>query len=248
MPVKVATNEDILMSENDKADTKIKYEDAIEYWSNVPASVNGVLGGFGEQTQVPRVDIVGSSTFLRKLKTRMECTENQGKLTIEMGAGIGRVTRDLLWKISDRCDLLEPVVPFLNQMETELNMVRERGKLGEIYRMGMQDWICPQAKIGKYWLIWCQWCVGQLPDVEFIEFLKRCKNALMENGTIIVKENIAPEEDIFDETDSSVTRSDEKFRFLFKEAGLKLIASDLQKGLPRELYPVRMYCLKSIVE
>ena len=226
---------------SEPADSQINYDDAIQYWSNTPASVDGVLGGYGEQTSVPKADIVGSSTFLRKLATRMTCPEGVPKTTIDMGAGIGRITRDLLWKVSDSVDLLEPVKPFVAQMHNELAEVKKRGKLGKIYYIGMQDWQPEQS----YWLIWCQWCVGQLPDDVLVEFWSRCRSALIENGTMIVKENIAPFEDIFDETDSSVTRTDAKFRELFERAGFKLIASDIQKGLPKELYPVRMYCLKS---
>ncbi|KAI5959725.1 uncharacterized protein KGF55_004957 [Candida pseudojiufengensis] len=227
--------------QQEQPDSQINYNDAIEYWSSVPASINGVLGGYGEQTSVPKSDIIGSQTFLRKLQTRMQPpTADQPKITIDMGAGIGRITRDLLWKISDSVDLLEPVKPFVNQIPIELKLVKEKGKLGDIYPIGMQDWIPSK----KYWLIWCQWCVGQLPDDELIKFWIKCKNSLVENGTMIVKENIAPINDIFDETDSSVTRTDSKFRQLFIDSGFKLIASDLQKGLPKELYPVRMYCLK----
>lgn len=247
MPLKpfetLAQEEDNSGSET-VADTRINYDDAIQYWSSVPASVNGVLGGFGEQTPVPKADIIGSSTFLRKLLSRMPCPEGQQKLTIDMGAGIGRITRDLLWKVSDKCDLLEPVKPFVEQMRVELGPVAQKGKLGDIYDIGMQEWTCDEEKKGKYWLVWCQWCVGQLPDRELVEFWRRCGEALMENGTMIVKENIAPVDDIFDETDSSVTRTDKKFRELFIAAGFKLIGSDVQKGLPKELYPVRMYCLK----
>ncbi|CAI5760155.1 unnamed protein product [Candida verbasci] len=238
MPIKVQERE-VEIDSDIIPDSQINYDDAILYWSSVPASVNGVLGGFGEQTSVPKADIVGSTAFLRKLQTRMET--NQPKLTIDMGAGIGRITRDLLWKVSDKVDLLEPVKPFVSQMEKELIGVSNKGKLGQIYDIGMQDWIPDK----QYWLIWCQWCVGQLPDDVLVEFWIKCKKALIENGTIIVKENIAPVDDIFDEIDSSVTRTDAKFRQLFEKAGLKLIASDIQKGLPKELYPVRMYCLKS---
>ena len=60
--------------------------------------------------------------------------------------------------------------------------------MGKIYDIGMQDWQPEQS----YWLIWCQWCVGQLPDDVLVEFLGRCRSALIENGTMIVKENIAP--------------------------------------------------------
>lgn len=224
-------------------DSAINYNDAIQYWLSVPASVDGVLGGFGEQTSVPKADIVGSRAFLRKLELRM--ASSSVKRTIDMGAGIGRVTRDLLHKISDECDLLEPVQPFLSQMLLELAPLVTLGKLGTVFPVGMQDWAPAPNRL--YWLIWCQWCVGQLPDDALVLFWVKCRNVLLPNGegTMIVKENIAPIDDIFDETDSLVTRTDAKFRDLFIKAGFKLIASDVQKGLPKELYPVRIYCLKA---
>ncbi|KAM9919737.1 hypothetical protein OXX80_012627 [Metschnikowia pulcherrima] len=246
MPAKSAELQPDVQSSNEDPNALIDYSNAISYWSSVPASVNGVLGGFGEQTPVPKADIIGSATFMRKLQTRMEPAPGMERLTIDMGAGIGRITRDFLWKISDRCDLLEPVKPFVAQMHQELVPVAQTGKLGDIYDIGMQEWQCSPEKMGRYWLVWCQWCVGQLPDAELVQFWARCKDALMPNGTLIVKENIAPVEDIFDPTDSSVTRTDAKFRQLFQMAGYKLIASDVQKGMPKELYPVRMYCLKAL--
>lgn len=247
MPAKTF-DDDTMKDAADDPNAQINYDDAIRYWLSVPASVGGVLGGFGEQTLVPTADIVGLGTFLRKLLTRMVCPEGFQKLTIDMGAGIGRITRDLLWKVSDTVDLLEPVQQFVDQMDRELVAVKNRGKLGDIYPIGMQEWSPAPEKVGRYWLVWCQWCAGQLPDDALVEFFVRCKDALIANGvgTLIVKENIAPVEDIFDETDSSVTRTDAKFRELFIRAGYKLIASDIQKGLPKELFPVRMYCLKAL--
>ncbi|KAH3679881.1 hypothetical protein WICMUC_000624 [Wickerhamomyces mucosus] len=223
------------------ADSQINYNNAIDYWSSTPATVDGVLGGFGEKTSVPKADVMGSLTFLRKLKARMPLSEGQIKYVVDIGAGIGRVTRDMLHKVADKIDLVEPVVPFVKQMDVELKPLIEEGKIGTIYDIGMQDW---NPENGKYWCIWCQWCVGQLPDNEFVNFLIRCKDGLQTNGTIIVKENNSFEEDVFDETDSSVTRSNASFQKLFKKAGLKLIAVELQRGLPKELYPVRMYALK----
>lgn len=63
-------------------------------------------------------------------------------------------------------------------------------------------------------------------------------------GLVIVKENLAPVVDVFDEEDSSVTRTEEKFKTLFKEAGLKIVRTELQKGFPKELYPVRIWALQ----
>ena len=216
-------------------DSQIDYEDAIDYWTGIPATVDGVLGGYGEGTVVPAMDVLGSNHFLRKLKSRK-------KIGADIGAGIGRVTKNMLSKHCDVVDLLEPVKPFVEQMNIELHELKEEGKIGKIYDMGMQDW---QPEEGKYWLIWCQWCVGHLPDDELVKFLQRCKKALQPNGTIVVKENNTPTgNDDFDPEDSSVTRSDTKFKEIFERCGLKLIATDRQKGLPRELYPVRMYALK----
>lgn len=232
------------MTTESKPDSLINYKDAIDYWTNTPATINGVLGGYGEQTVVPTMDVLGSSHFLRKLKSRMLVSSGHIKYGADIGAGIGRVTKSMLCKYCDKIDLVEPVRPFCEQMREELKELKQEGKIGEIFEVGMQDW---SPEEGKYWVIWCQWCVGHLPDDELVEFLKRCIKGLQPNGTIIVKENNTPsDQDDFDPTDSSVTRSDHKFRELFDRAGLKLIAADKQRGLPKELYTVRMYALKPI--
>lgn len=229
-------------SDRTTPDSHIVYDDAIEYWSGIPATVDGVLGGYGEDTVVPTMDVLGSNHFLRKLKSRMIVDPGHQKIGADIGAGIGRVTKNMLVKHCDVVDLLEPVKPFVEQMESELQELKEQQKIGEIFEIGMQDW---EPKEGKYWVIWCQWCVGHLPDEELVKFLIRCKSGLQPNGTIIVKENNTPtNNDDFDPEDSSVTRSDAKFKEIFEQSGLKLIATDRQKGLPRELYPVRMYALK----
>lgn len=113
-----------------------------------------------------------------------------------------------------------------------------------------------------------QWCIGHLSDAKLVAYLERCKNATLENGVIVVKENITEtKEDMYDEIDSSVTRStspplslnhiyhdltihggdirtDSKFRALFKQAGLRIIRTEVQKGLPAQLYQVRSYALR----
>ncbi|KAL6938052.1 hypothetical protein ACO0RG_004581 [Hanseniaspora osmophila] len=254
------------------ADRNINYKDAVDYWESVESSVTGVLGGYGPETSLPAVEQLGSLKFVRKLKSRMVISsadyEQYGKRCIDFGAGIGRVTKNVIYKVDPKSitnlDLLEPAKNFVDQISVELEEIQKEGKLGNVYHMGMQDW--PPENVDKtnikYWLIWCQWCLGHLPDNELIEFLIRCKKLLVTNGTIIVKENntqsasylgtgenkSSTDNDDFDPQDSSVTRSDSKFRWIFEKAGLKLIATDIQKGLPKELYPVRMYALKAADE
>ncbi len=110
--------------------------------------------------------------------------------------------------------------------------------------MGLQDWV-PEK--GVYDLIWNQWCLGHLTDAQLVVYLRRCKEGLKEpvkgedggevrNAWIVVKENLSTDirhKDVYDEEDSSVTRSDDKFRRLFAEAGLKIVVTELQRGIQR---------------
>lgn len=115
------------------ADSHIKYEDAIDYWTDVDATVDGVLGGYGEGTVVPTMDVLGSNNFLRKLKSRMLPQENNVKYAVDIGAGIGRVSKTMLHKHAAKIDLVEPVKPFIEQMHVELAELKDKGQIGQIY-------------------------------------------------------------------------------------------------------------------
>ncbi|KAK9354485.1 hypothetical protein V1523DRAFT_432570 [Lipomyces doorenjongii] len=226
-------------------DANISYADAIDYWTGIPATVDGVLGGFGHTT-LPKTDVKGSIAFLRRISRFYPEFEESGKRLgtrgCDVGAGIGRVTRDVLSKFCCKIDLVEPVVPFANQIRIELEHKKVLDKLGDVRQIGMQDFT-PEPE--KYWLIWCQWCLGQLKDAHLVEFLRRCKLGLQKDGLIFVKENnTSTLMDEFDNTDSSVTRADQSFRRIFTEAGLELLEAEVQQGLPQGLYPVRSYALR----
>ncbi|KAF1992299.1 hypothetical protein K402DRAFT_321377 [Aulographum hederae CBS 113979] len=229
-----------------QADAQIDATAALEYWSSIPPSNDGVLGGY---PQVSRVDLQGSTTFLAKLR-RKSSRYPPGKLlerTVDTGAGIGRVTGGFLGKIAEKVDIVEPVVQ-LTDVVTKGDTfaeLRSKGRIGEIYNVGLEDW----TPTHTYPLIWNQWCLGQLKDAALLEYFQRITKFLQPDGWIVVKENMSTDLeglDIFDEVDSSVTRTDKKFRALFQEAGLKIVATELQKGLPKELYPVRSYALQPV--
>jgi len=183
----------------------------------------------------------------------------------DCGAGIGRITRGLLVNVAAQVDVVEPVKRFTDELVVapvveSMNMSAMIGAVGSVINLGLQDWT-PEP--GAYNLIWNQWCLGYLTDAQLVEYLRRCKDGLaaavtgeddnekqgaFEGAWIVVKENMSTNPkavDDYDELDSFVTRTDAKFRSLFKEAGLKVIATELQKGFPKALYPVRMYALKA---
>ncbi|KLO83232.1 Uncharacterized protein LW93_14900 [Fusarium fujikuroi] len=209
-------------------DSLISMDEAMNYWQNVSASVDGMLGGF---PSVSRIDLQGSRSFLAKLgigKPRVS-------RALEGGAGIGRITKGLLLDVAETVDIIEPVAKFT------AGLVDTPG-VGQIHNIGLQDW---QLQDIQYDLIWTQWCAGQIPDVLLIQYLERCASALAPLGIIVVKENLSTSgEDTYDKVDSSVTRTDEGFRAIFEKAGLEIIQAELQKGFPKSLLPVKMYALK----
>ncbi|KAF7185168.1 Alpha N-terminal protein methyltransferase 1 [Pseudocercospora fuligena] len=217
-------------------DSKINHAAAIAYWSSTPATVDGVLGGF---PQVSRVDLQGSANFLAKLRRQSKVfPPSTGKLkrVADCGAGIGRVTTGFLRNVAETVDIIEPVKAFTDQIKND-------PCVGKIYNVGLEQWQ-PET---KYDVVWNQWCVGQLTDAQLVAYLKSLPQYLNPGGWIVVKENLSNHhlgEDVFDDVDSSVTRTDVKFRQLFNEAGLHLVSTELQKGFPKALYPVRAYALQ----
>lgn len=225
------------------ADKSIDYISAVKYWSSVSADDEGVLGGFGNATVVPKVEVAGSLTFVKRLGELSALTfpnkkEETDKIVLDVGAGVGRVSRDVLSHFASEVDILEPALPLIEKARDIQSVVPVRN----FFHVGIQDFDFPPTY--KYWAIWCQWCLGQVPDSVLISFLERCKQHLQPGGIIIVKENNSTtDEDIFDAEDSSVTRTHAKFKKIFAQAGLRLLLSSLQKGLPKELFPVRLYAL-----
>ncbi|KAF7778681.1 hypothetical protein Agabi119p4_3026 [Agaricus bisporus var. burnettii] len=109
----------------------------------------------------------------------------------------------------------------------------------------------PHDDIGMgFDVIWCQWCLGHLSNEDLVDFFKRCKSALRDKESVIViKENLCPDTAgqatiVFDDQDSSLTRSDKTWKTLFEAAELSLVQEKIQEGLPHGLYVVKMYALR----
>ena len=225
-------------------DSKIDPNASIQYWNSISSDVNGMLGGY---PQISRIDLRGSHNFITKLRRlSSNCqVRNAPKLElgVDCGAGIGRVTEGFLANVCNVVDVVEPVDKFAEVMRN--GALRNEGRVGDVYTAGLQDWTPSKF----YDLIWNQWCVGHLTDTQLVSYFGRCGTAVKKDGWIVVKENLSTHkfgEDIFDDMDSSVTRSDMKFRDLFKQAGLTVVKAELQTGFPKGLglYPVKMYALR----
>ncbi|KAK9133964.1 hypothetical protein Scep_013492 [Stephania cephalantha] len=230
------------------------YKHGVGYWEGVEASIDGVLGGYGH---VNGADIKGSEGFLKtllfdrfgpnfathqRLVALGEVSDDSCALVLYCGSGIGRVSKNLLLRYFHEVDLVEPVSHFIEAARESLSgdSVSDNHKAVNFYCQPLQEFT-PEA--GRYDVIWIQWCIGQLADDDFVSFFKRAKVGLKPNGLFILKENIAKAGFVLDKEDHSITRSDLYFKELFNQCGLHLYKSKDQKGLPNELFAVKMYAL-----
>ena len=236
-------------------DSYINHAVSIQYWSSIPPTVNGMLGGF---PQISQIDLRGSASFLTKVRRLLGFINHPLKRGLDCGAGIGRVTFGFLVHVCEVVDAVEPVERFAAKLRESSGSSFGKAKLGRVYVVGLEDWD-PSREEGEeeeeeeedkvYDLIWNQWCVGHLTDRQLVDYLQRCKRFLSPSGIIVMKENVSTDphgQDIFDELDSSVIRTDAKMRSIIKEADFNLIKSEEQMGFPKSLglFPVRFYALR----
>jgi len=209
------------------------YSKADEYWKGVPATINGMLGGY---ERVSKVDIRGSTAFL---KTFIQGNNARTKTTraLDCGAGIGRVSKGLLLPLFETVDLAELNKDFLDEAPKYLG--ESSSRVGHYFCCGLQDLQLTE----KYDVIWMQWVTGHLTDDHFVKFLERCKDALNEGGIIVIKDNIAIAGVELDDEDSSVTRNTDDLKKIYAKANLTVVSEKRQTNLPPELYLVTMTAL-----
>lgn len=203
------------------------------YWESVEASVNGMMGGF---ESLSNIEEQSSVEFITK-----NVSEENRKLVLDCGAGIGRVSKNVLLKIFDKVTLLEPTVKLIDKAKEMLPTDR----VLHFHVNPIQNMEPKPDEIGSYDLVWFQWVLCYADDAELVNVLSVTKKYLNQNGIIGVKENISSNsENIYDSVDDSTIRTDSKFKQIFHECGLVVISSCKQAGFPKELYPVKMYMLK----
>lgn len=211
------------------------YSRAQQYWKEVPATVDGMLGGYGH---ISNIDIAGSRKFLQRF---LEDGPDQISTTyaLDCGAGIGRITKRLLLPIFKMVDMVDVTPDFLAKAKTFLG--QEGKRVGNYFCCGLQDF---HPEPNHYDLIWIQWVIGHLTDEHLVAFLKRCRAGLRPNGIVVIKDNATQEGVVMDEVDSSICRDVEVVRKLIKEAGLTLLAEEKQKNFPDEIYSVLSFAMR----
>lgn len=165
--------------------------------------------------------------------------KTNNRRALDCGSGIGRITKRLLLPMFERVDMVEQCQKFLDKARQFIG--EESARIENMFCSGLQDFT-PEE--GRYDVIWSQWVLGHLTDEHLVEFFKRCKKGLAENGVFIVKENVSGSNDTqFDDVDSSFTRSKDAYVRAMMNAGLTIVKEEKQKGFPKDLYSVYMFAL-----
>lgn len=254
-PLSSSSSSSPLLSPDDSKHGRelVWYKKSEAYWSHQEATVRGMLGGF---EFVHDADIRGSRAFLDSLANRDGLSVATGK-ALDVGAGIGRVTRDLLLPRYNVVDMLEQNEAYLAESFHYIAMTSDRhpGK-GVVHRRipcGMHQFapdepVTGQSYRNRYNLIWVQWCIIYLTDDDLVKFIHVCFDCLVDGGVLCVKDNIAPRGPngfVLDKSDSSVMRSDRYMKNLFARAGARVLTEQLQPHFPQNTYPVKTWALVS---
>ncbi len=219
------------------------YEKANAYWedvSNCPCTDDGVLGGYGSITPV---DILGSKHFLEELQRTHNVKFGN---VADCGAGIGRITKNLLLSMFQHVDLIEQSQRLLKGAPAYIGVPADSTQISFVLQ-GLQSFM---PAIGSYDVIWIQWVIGHLEDTDFIKFIQRCVSGLAPGGVVVIKDNVIEGADqtfYLDLSDNSVCRHLSYLYALLELSGVQVILEQIQQGFPEELYPVHMLALRAKV-
>lgn len=221
------------------------YTKSEAYWATQKASVEGMLGGL--DALHPR-DVAASQRFFRSIPN-----PPPRRRVLDVGAGIGRVSKYLLLPMFDTVDMLEQSLSYAQKSIAYLSDVTS-GSVGRRIICGMQefrangvtgrDGVVSGSLNHVYDVVWIQWTIIYLFDDDFIAFLRECVKTLTNNGLIVIKDNVVRSGFIVDKNDSSIMRSDRYMRHLFHLAGVQVIKHARQLDFPKGIHPVRMYALR----
>ena len=204
------------------------YEKTRRYWADVEPTINGVLGGM---EHVHDCDIQESRNFLESLPRVGR------ERALDCGAGIGRISKNLLCPMFRVTDVMERSQHMLAAAKAAL----PPESVGEFIAESMEEAVLRNT----YDVIVLQWVAAYLKDEDLVSFLSRCKDALKTNGIVYIKDNVASDNHLFiNEEDFSRIRPDSHYKLIFRESGMTCVKEARQQRWPRDLCQARMYALQ----
>ncbi|CAF3631159.1 unnamed protein product, partial [Rotaria sp. Silwood2] len=104
---------------------------------------------------------------------------------LELGCGIGRVTKHLLSRYFDHIDINDLLEEYCEQTRTLFENDDNRIDRSFVCSIGELE----LDHFPKYDLIWAQWVLGYLDGDDLVCLLRKLKPTLKKNGLIVIKDN-----------------------------------------------------------
>ncbi|KAM3875759.1 N-terminal Xaa-Pro-Lys N-methyltransferase 2 [Diretmus argenteus] len=210
------------------------YYRAQQFYEDVPASEEGMMGDFVE---ISNVDLEGSREFLKRFLGPDQAGTH---CALDCGSGIGRVAKGVLLPVFEKVEMADMMEHFLLHAHEEY-LGDDADRIETYYCYNLQDFTPPPT---KYDVIWIQWVACHLTDKDLANFLFRCKKSLRPNGVIIMKDNMARQGCKLDAIDSCLIRHLDIMRHIIHKAGLEILVVEKQEGFPEIIVPVWMIAMK----
>ena len=242
------------------------YQRQINHWEKRVVveglSYDTMVGGPGHADK----DIRDSAVFLAKHMSSMKDVNGGGFVALDVAAGLGRVTRELLLHHFAEVDLLEPSPTLMNEAKRLLNTSNtttdirgtehpEGHRVLNFFQVSVHELLWRDLP-HRYDVLWVQWAMDKMTDEHAIYMLKEARNSLRSSESlVIVKENICnvcdeggwwPQGFAVDD-EPTITRSLEYLQAkIFDAAGFKVIDQEIQKDFDPNLYPIYMLALRPV--
>lgn len=217
---------------------------AIDFWNKFPGTLAAATGDSSGAKEYSAKDLKTNRPFLKKLLRKNDKGEViRFQRVLDAGAGMGRVTDELLRHHSNQVDLLEPWKAGLNQAKRMLETKTKKKSCRFTYlNRALQDFEPVPGRC--YDLVWVQGVFLYLSDMEMVTFLQKVGKCLSPTGRIVVKEYVTDNsmKSFLEDADDnvvrptspnppmSVMRSDTRHRAIFKTARMEICQEMLQGG------------------
>jgi len=209
-----------------------------QYWQQQPLTYDSMAG----VSEINQLDIIHTIKTLNSIPniSKMESV-------LELGAGIGRITFQALYKFFTIIDIVERNPNFIAEVKlTELkqNPKKIRKFICSSLEQFDIDLNTNSASNNintniKYDLIFIQWVLEYLTDDDLLSLLSKLKTVLNKEGEIVIKENVN-NNTIFINDEGSTIRTINKYNNIFVNSGYKVVYSEKVDYNREDLYDI--YC------
>jgi len=197
-----------------------------KYWSTGQKSVSFVAG---DDKKLLKDDENSTLKVFDLLKREYS---QKFDSVIEFAAGMGRLTKNVLFKHFNLIDVEEPSLPLLNEIKKLKNSKISRGKINKLYSTTAEKFEFER----NYDLIFLQWLLENLNDLDVIKFLLKAKKHLNPKGRIFLKDNLANQQNIKITNLGQRLRQRKALLFLFELCGYRIALFKLSDNYPADYY------------